>query len=237
MKTISIGDLHGQRVTEIIYDILEKYDKIIFMGDYVDSFTGKDIEIYTNLDSLIELKQKYPEKIILLWGNHDVQYLLGYNKHGCTGYRPSMQTMLYDIFSKHKDLFQLSYQIDNTIWSHAGIHEGWYKYRFNMFTNHYPDLTVSEQLNLAFKEEIESLFDVGYIRGGIRDVGGPLWCDIRELKSSPIRKYNQIVGHNHMKLTQIFYIKNVELVFIDSLPYDDKDAIIKESNFYCKEFN
>jgi len=54
MKTITIGDLHGKDYWKNI-DI-EKYDKVIFLGDYVDSFNESNDGIYNNLKEVIELK-------------------------------------------------------------------------------------------------------------------------------------------------------------------------------------
>lgn len=235
MKTVSIGDTHGLAVADIVSEIIDNHDKFIFAGDYVDSFTIDDLTIQKNLVDLIELKKKYPEKIILLLGNHDIQYLLGYDKYGCSGYRPKMQLSLYELFSKNRDLFLFSYQINNTIWTHAGIHKGWYEYRLLPFLkkNGKESLTISEQLNFAFEQLYYVLFDVGHIRGGFCNVGGPIWCDISELKSSPIKNYNQIVGHNIVKNKQIINVYNIEIAFIDVL--QNKELLNKDL-FYYKEF-
>ena len=93
MKTVSIGDTHGVAVADVVVNIIDRHDKFIFVGDYVDSFIVDNISMKKNLLDIIELKKKYPEKVILLWGNHDIHYLLG-NKHYCSGYRPEMQ---YDL--------------------------------------------------------------------------------------------------------------------------------------------
>lgn len=70
MKTLSCGDTHGLGVADIMSEIIDQHDKIIFIGDYVDSFNIDDMSISANLFDIISLKEKYPEKIILLWGNH-----------------------------------------------------------------------------------------------------------------------------------------------------------------------
>ena len=162
----------------------------------------------------------------------DIQYLLGYTDHGCSGYRPKMQNTLYDVFSKNAQLFQLAYQIEDTLWTHAGVHEGWFRYRFKRFMDGHPELTLAEQLNLAFEEYHNPVFDIGYRRGGYYDVGGPLWCDMAELKSSPLRGYNQIVGHTKTQYIQRMNLYNKEVTFIDVLQNKD---VIDTSLFYYKE--
>ena len=87
MKTITIGDIHGYDTWKQAGDIdlLIKgefepdYDKYIFVGDYVDSFDLTNIQIYANLLELIQFKKKFPEHVVLILGNHDLQYLYGKN--------------------------------------------------------------------------------------------------------------------------------------------------------------
>ena len=71
-KVTIVGDIHGQ-----FYDLcnmLKKLDaigqqdmKVLFLGDYVDRGPyGPEVMLY-----LLSLKIKYPEKIIMLRGNHE----------------------------------------------------------------------------------------------------------------------------------------------------------------------
>ena len=183
-----------------------------------------------NLLDIIELKKKYPGKIILLWGNHDVQYLPD-NQYFCTGYRPEMHHDFSEIFHSNSDLFQFSYQTDDYLWTHAGVHDGWFEHRFNPFIKEHKDIcTVSELLNMAFLERYPVLFDIGYRRGGIQKVGGPLLCDKTELASNPLKGFNQIVGHSRVKRIQKTSKYNKELVFIDIL--ENKETVDASSFFY-----
>lgn len=189
-KTISIGDIHG-------YDLWKGVDpndadKIIFVGDYVDSYQRTDQQIADNLLDIIAFKESYPDKVVLLWGNHDIQYLFGYEKHGCTGYRPSMHTFLNQIFTDKRNLFQMAYQIGTWVWTHAGIHKGWWLYRYKGT----PEDDIATGLQNAFDRYDETLFDVGHIRGGWYDVGGPFWADKSEIFKNPVDFVNQIIGHS-----------------------------------------
>ena len=73
MRYITIGDIHGRDDWQAIN--IRNYDKIIFIGDYVDSFEKSDFAILENLKKIISLKKRHPDKVVLLLGNHDVQYL------------------------------------------------------------------------------------------------------------------------------------------------------------------
>ncbi len=68
-KVIIVGDLHGDYDT--LKKILEKYDvkswKLIFLGDYVDRGEYQ-LEVLTEL---LKLKIQFPDKVIMLRGNHE----------------------------------------------------------------------------------------------------------------------------------------------------------------------
>jgi len=215
LRTISIGDLHGLDYWNQIKP--ELYDRIVFIGDYVDSFYIKDDDILNNLLNVIQFKKDNPLKVILLIGNHDLQYMFSYDNHECSGFRPQMYEQLHKIFNDNKDLFQMSYEVNDTIWTHAGIHQGWYNDRFSAYVGRYPTLKISEQLELAFKDEYSALFNVGHIRGGFSNAGGPFWCDTSELDSKPLKTMNQIVGHNRKSDIHKVYRYNHEIVYTDCL--------------------
>jgi predicted MPP superfamily phosphohydrolase len=123
MKHIIIGDPHGKDVWKQID--FEEYDKVVFLGDYVDSFTLPDLVIDQNLQDIIALKKDHPYKIILLLGNHDIQYLY-YPEFRCSGYRDSMKRPLQALFTYNRELFQVAYQCKNHLFTHAGITNAWY---------------------------------------------------------------------------------------------------------------
>jgi hypothetical protein len=154
---ITIGDIHGFDTWKQALDywrpeeektLIDQFDYIVFLGDYVDEFHLKDAQIYKNLLEIIELKKKYPEKVILLWGNHDIQYIFKGNE--CSGYRPSMYLQLNEIFTRHEKLFQLAFQIKNYIWTHAGLHRGWYM--FNIEQQKYI-IGLENPIEYKFKNE------------------------------------------------------------------------------------
>jgi len=216
-KIITIGDLHGRTVWKEFEDIkfllyaepgaagyggfVPECYKYVFIGDYCDSFTETSDKIKDNLLELIRFKTLYPDHVILLWGNHDYQYLANEpwkKMEGIvSGYRPEAHFDLFDIFNTHRDLFQFAYQEENYLWTHAGVHVGWYKTVFlkEIEGRDMDDMTVGEQLNEAFRYKLQCLFDVDLYRGGKKKVGGPLWCDKRLTYPKPLNGVHQIVGH------------------------------------------
>lgn len=222
MKTISIGDLHGHDSWNTIKQ--ENFDKIIFIGDYVDSFTMPSISIKKNLLDVIEFKNQFPDKVILLWGNHDIQYyFLGESMHLCTGYRPEVRHDLHQIFKTNKHLFQAVFQIDKYLWTHAGLHKGWWEYRFKKGSKYEGKITLEEQLNAAFEVHDNCLFDVGHRRGGYHDVGGIFWADKLDTYTNPLPGYHQIIGHTHVPGISHYDMpeENTSVTYIDCLEFTD----------------
>lgn len=238
---MTISDLHGRSCWKNFGDInnllsntnsTPEFDKYIFIGDYVDSFDVSNEIIKENLLEIISFKKMYPDNVILLWGNHDVEYFINkpwlpVPKGIVTGFRVEMHYDLYDIFTENKELFQLSYQIKNYIWTHAGIHEGYYKFVFskaikNMYMN---DLSISEQLNESFKYQLKCLFDCDWYRGGRQRVGGPLWCSKNLVEKKPLKNYKQIVGHSWVKTIYTKKYDNLtDITFCDIL--DNKEMFL-----------
>src|SRR5690606_27784687 len=124
IKILAVGDLHGKSCWRAIN--FTHYDKVVFMGDYADSTSHTDEEIYDNLNRVIAVKERFPEKIVLLLGNHDIQYLY-HPDYRCSGFRPSMQEALTALFNRYKHLFQIAYQVNNYLFSHAGLSGPWHE--------------------------------------------------------------------------------------------------------------
>lgn len=252
MKILTIGDVHGHDTWKQALDywrpdevktLIDQYDKIVFVGDYVDDFILDDAQIYKNLFEIIELKKLYPEKVILLWGNHDVQYLLGTKGKGCTGYRPSMWLQLNELFTANRDLFQLAFQVENYLWTHAGVHKGWWKFqiqdqRFVIREGkklEWLDLektgTIADILNFCFEAQHQPIYDCGWQRGGHARVGSPLWADKNELYKKPLEGYHQIVGHTRIdkiKHYNNYKDKNTSTTFIDCMCIENDTYYIIE---------
>jgi hypothetical protein len=221
MKILSIGDTHGRVNWKSFGDISElllgngifvpDYDKYIFVGDYTDSFNKTSVEIFEALTEVIRFKILYPEYVILLLGNHDLQYYFQYKGFECTGFRPYNWFDLNELFNKHKDLFQVAYQYKNYIWTHAGISNQWYKHEFSYHSNN-----IATDLNTAFLERCNPLFDVGYLRGGFKPVGGIFWADKAETESDPLKGMHQIVGHTQTKeIIRCVKDENTSITYID----------------------
>jgi predicted phosphodiesterase len=202
MKIVAIGDLHGKSVWREALKQHPDADKVIFIGDYVDSRDDTpDERVYQNLMEIIQTKKRLPDTIVLLLGNHDLQYIY-YPEYSCSGFRPEAQKKLTALFRRNKKLFQVAYQYQTYLFTHAGVSKSWY-------TDNLPVLAKVAKIrieNLAevFNEVNESkyqevLHTVGEIRGGFDgDSGGITWADIRETLQDPLPGFRQVVGHSRV---------------------------------------
>lgn len=208
VKYLVISDIHTKNIwKKIIKQCEGKFDKVIFLGDYIDRFLTFQEKVYpelyekakkdslNNLKEIIKYKKQNMDKVELLIGNHDYQYFL--TTSSCSGYDPSMHRDLQEIFLKNKDFFNLFHLEGNWLFSHAGISQGFWEFVQREYLNlgkhllvgdlpkvYFTDLYIGQ--DLPQKEPKEMIFNslwyvAGYSRGGRNRYGGPLWADMNEL--------------------------------------------------------
>jgi predicted MPP superfamily phosphohydrolase len=234
INCLSCGDIHGRTDWKKI-DV-NLYDLIVFVGDYVDSFYVSDVEMLSNLKDIIQLKLDYPDKVVLLLGNHDIQYFFLNEGYGCSGYRPTMASVLSYLFKENKGLFKAAHQVGNTIWSHAGISKGWYdwnKDKIDEVAAKFETKDLAETLNNMLKMNRNYngvLHQVGRKRGGRYQFGGITWADRDETKNDYLEGYHQIVGHTPIERITLFGDEKGSIRYIDVM--DERN---KERNFYEHE--
>ena len=217
MRFGCIGDLHGRDCWKE-FVLRKDIDMWVFMGDYVDSFDVNNKQMIDNLLDVIQFKKDFPDKIILLLGNHCNQYLYLFDQRmRCSGFRTEISHDIHDIYKENKDLFVNAYQYKDTIFTHAGIQHNWFVNKFKG-DELQVDYTIAEQLNNPLdKAQDEALYQVGAMRGGMRyDVGGPFWCDKNELKK-PLEGFTQVVGHTHVNEIHKYTYHNADVWFCDCL--------------------
>jgi hypothetical protein len=219
MKHLVIGDLHGKDCWQEVN--IRAWEKIVFIGDYVDHWNLPDQAITRNLLDIIDLKKRHPETVELLLGNHDVQYL-HYPHFLCSGFRPQMQRLLTDIFNNNRDLFKVAYQHGRHLFTHAGVTNVWYAEFLNLPI--LPDIrddsdTLADLFNKVEQTSKRNLLHrAGGIRGG-HSSGGITWADKRELMADALDGYYQVVGHTVVQDIERHKFTDKSVTFIDVLDY------------------
>jgi len=218
----------------------DDYDKIIFLGDYCDSFHYSDVEFLHNLKEIIAFKKAYYEKVILLIGNHDQPQYLYKDFLFNSGFRFELEYDLYDLFNKNSDLFQICYVHKNYLFSHAGITNRWlkvYKKDINAAFR-----AIKEKFKL--KAKVYSLFEkINWLQhsewgrqlifsyDSIRSqnpslVGGCIWVDKLNSRYDSLKGYIQFVGHTPVDGFETYGHGDTSITFCDVLGTKQEFKII-----------
>lgn len=239
MKIGCIGDIHGRDIWKTIVNENQHIDKWIFVGDYVDSYDIDNDTIYKNFMDILYFKKSNTDNVVLLLGNHDVQYI---NIHyRCDGFRNNMYFKLNALYISNIDLFKYVYKYNNYLFSHAGFSKKWIKfYENNLKIYKNLDESIKNKLsiiknindidivisNIEKTRLVSNFNSVGSPRGGI-ETGSFLWADRSETcNNKMVDGYHQVVGHTPIKNIKTYYnSKNTaSITYIDCL-----DSI---KNFY-----
>lgn len=186
MKTLVIGDLHGRTQWKFI-TANEDYDKVVFLGDYFDSHENITHENQIkNFEDLLTFKSDSPDRVVILYGDHDHSYYYG---ERCSGYNPEYADKISEVIKEADQLsyLQAVYVQDDIIMSHAGVSKYWLQ---NIACLESPaDITLEDP----------SIFDFNYVTGvdsyGDTVSQSPIWIRTKSLVSNPVEGYKQIVGH------------------------------------------
>ena len=233
-QLIAVGDIHGLTKWRKVVAAYPAARRYVFLGDYCDPYgtTITDEKVVDNLIDIIDFKKKYPDRVVLLLGNHDVHYMVPASSKG-SRYNPSLAMMLADLFTGNKELFQVAFGCNQLLFTHAGISFSW----FDEFGG---DLTRSIADQINERKDDAKLMQCSFLRGGYADNGGPFWADIEEFAEEELLPgYVQIVGHNRVSTIQVKGESTAttgHIVFCDSL-YRDNFLVVnhpasEEPDFY-----
>jgi hypothetical protein len=119
MKTLVLGDTHGRSFWKLITH-KEKPDRVIFIGDYFDSFEIPGLDQIQNFKEIIEYKEKAECEVIMLIGNHDYHYMPGITEQ-FSGYQHNLAPSIQFVLDNNKHHLQMAYQMGEFLFTHAGV--------------------------------------------------------------------------------------------------------------------
>lgn len=215
-----VPDVHGRSFWHDV-EKLEGYEKIVFLGDYVDPYPDEGVKQEEGMKCLMEVIDfaKSHDNVILLLGNHDATYMLGPSICECrTDYVYFEE--IRDLFRKNADMFDLAYcaETENgpVLFTHAGLFKDWLEdEEVGIDAGQSPDW-IADGLNqifhdLAYRVSIgENVRDDGFFnklgavsfyRGGWGAHGSCVWSDIREhyTDEDSLDSAFQVVGHTRLE--------------------------------------
>lgn len=187
MKLIALGDTHGRSNWK---KIVEKndFDKVVFIGDYFDSFDIPGIDQLLNFEEICKYKRDNFDKVVLLVGNHDYHYWPGIGYQGYSGYQGGMKTSFEFAINENIKLFQMCYIDSFYCFTHAGITKTWLENN-----NIVSDLEAS--VNELFFHQPRAFRFNGYDPYGDNITQSPIWVRPYSLMRDGIAHIIQVMGH------------------------------------------
>lgn len=195
-KTLVIPDIHGEDFW--IHESPFNYEKIVFLGDFWDSFDKsfeKQKEMFLRA---MQWKKENPKNVHILRGNHDWQYEI--NKHIYSGWQPHVAFHINTLMLENQHLFENACLIDNILYTHAGLSKNFWKSISKAYDS--KAMNEAEYLNLCNNHLLhtpysqgDSTFDpISWIR--------PIALQYDLYTSKNVKR--QIVGHTHSKTTRSY---------------------------------
>lgn len=202
MEYCIVPDIHGRGFWKPLRETVDDYDKIIFLGDYVDPYVGydhvtKEDALY-NFIEILDFARNNNDKVELLIGNHDLHYLPGISEEwGCRRDEERYST-IQTLFMENIDTFKLCDIIETnkhgkTLLSHAGININWYrKYLDGLSAD---EIVAKMNGIIGNPSEINKcVWRLGCSRGGYDRSGSIVWSDLGDHDEESTGKVNEMIG-------------------------------------------
>lgn len=236
MKVLFVGDVHNHQYMLKDVQKLDKqynFNKIIFLGDYVDDWNTTNTESLITLDKVINLKNSNPNKYIFCLGNHELSYL-GYP---CSGHRYENDNLVRLKLIQNITSFVLytTVQLQDKLFycSHAGFTNKYLENELQYKNTKWQD-NITE-LNNNILDKLHLLTPCSYFRGGQYPYSSFVWTDKKELMyhDDTLLLPYQIIGHTPVQVISNYVSQKEELYFIDvhstyrdERPYGDKTYLM-----------
>ncbi len=239
MKTIFLGDTHGRSIWKDIV-AQEKPDRVIFIGDYFDSFDIEPVVQQHNFKEIIEFKEKGECEVILLIGNHDFHYLPMGETY--SGYKHGVMPANRQLLEDNKHHLQMCYQLDNILFTHAGIGHDWLVDQ-NRYESGVDPGTIADFVNAIWDYQPLRFTFYGLDPYGDSKTQTPIWIRPSSLISGNRNTflktdYIQVVGHTKVRKIDIEgKATGGRYYFIDTFDDSSQFLIYENGEFKVGELN
>jgi predicted MPP superfamily phosphohydrolase len=203
-KTLILGDTHGRSNWKLAIH-QEQPDRVIFIGDYFDSFEFSGVEQIDNFKQIIQYKENNPQvEVVLLIGNHDHHYFPEIGYTGTSGYQSKIAPSITQVIDENRHHLQMAYGFENYLFTHAGVSPVFMDQVFG--ADDWSIENVVVDLNEMFRYKPKAFEFNGFDAYGDNTTQTPIWIRPRSLMQvnkkhtkSLKKDYIQIVGHTGMK--------------------------------------
>jgi len=238
MKTIILGDTHGRSNWKLaVYQ--DKPDRVIFIGDYFDSFEISGVEQIANFKEIIKYKEDNPQvEVVLLIGNHDHHYFPEVGYTGTSGYQAGVGHSITQVVDENRYHLQMAYGFGYYLFTHAGVSPVFMDQVFGKDDWNKENVVVD--LNELFKYKPRAFDFNGFDSSGDNTTQTPIWIRPRSLmsankkhKKSLKKDYIQIVGHTAMRKIDLEgndKFTGGRYYFIDTMEISGNYLVIQDNN-------
>jgi predicted phosphodiesterase len=192
MKTLVLGDTHGRDYWKGIV-ASENPDRVIFIGDYFDSFDNTAVEQMHNFKGIIDWKQSGQSEVIILIGNHDYHYMRGVSQY-YSGYQSGARPAIEQLLEDNKQHLQMAYGMNGFIFTHAGVSYDWLK--IHGYDN---ESNLIDWINDMWKYKPNVFGFAGRDPYGDSTISSPIWIrpySLQKANRDTLRdQFIQVVGH------------------------------------------
>ena len=190
-KTVIIGDIHGRDCWKQIV-ASESPDRVIFMGDYFDSFDNTAVEQMHNFKEIIDWKQSGQSEVIMLIGNHDYHYINSSETY--SGFQHGTSSAINFLLYENRQHLQMCYQMGDFLFTHAGVSYDWLK--INKWEGWE---SVEEKVNDLWEYTPNAFAFAGRDPYGDSTISSPIWIrphSLQKANRDTLRdQFIQVVGH------------------------------------------
>jgi len=238
MKTLILGDTHGRSNWKLAIH-QEQPDRVIFIGDYFDSFEISGVEQINNFKEIIQYKELNPQvEVVMLIGNHDHHYFPEVGYTGTSGYQAGVGHSITQVIDENRHHLQMAYGFGDYLFTHAGVSPVFLDRVFGK--DDWSKESVVVDLNELFRYKPKVFEFSGLDSSGDNTTQTPIWIRPRSLMTvnknheKGLKKdYIQIVGHTQMRkldLTGSDKFTGGRYYFIDTMDTSGEYLVIQDNN-------
>ena len=236
--TLVLGDTHGRSTWKLAIH-QEQPDRVIFIGDYFDSFEISGVEQINNFKEIIQYKESNPQvEVIMLIGNHDHHYFPEIGYTGTSGFQSRIAPSITQVIDENRHHLQMAYGFEDFLFTHAGVSPVFMDRVFG--PDDWSKESVVVDLNELFKYKPKAFEFSGLESSGDNAMQTPIWIRPRSLmhankthEKGLKKDYIQIVGHtqmNKLDLTGSDKFTGGRYYFIDTMDSSGEYLIIQDNN-------
>ena len=242
MKIVALGDTHGRVQWKEIVEKEKDADKIVFIGDYFDTHHDgvSGNKQLVNFKEIVAFKRANPDKVVLLFGNHDFHYIRGMAARGETysgyqgGYAHDFAEAIHDAINDKS--VQMCWMHDNFFFSHAGVTKTWRDRVFELNDLMEEDLVTGIN-DLFYHKPLSFCFAMGdnLSQSGNDKTQSPIWVRPQSLVPDMVEDIICVVGHTTVK--ELSITEMYRIILIDCLGTTGEYLIIEDGKPKSSKIN